>query len=496
MCRIDGYVDDKKIAECFKDTFSRVYSSGNCANSDEKLRSAFLDAYTGYSQLQFAGDLSNHLFSWVDMLSALSKIQLGKASSGLIKSQHILMASPKLAIHLNILYNGLLQHSYVPVDFLRGVITPVVKDKDGDLSVTTNYRPVALSNIFAQLLERLVLSKIEQFLYTDDLQFGFKKKHSTSHAVLVLKSCTDYFLKHGSGTYVTFLDCSKAFDKILHHGIFLKLILRGVPFCFISLLVYWYSNMECVCKWNDAISTSFKIPTGVKQGGILSPHLFIIYVDDLLKRLRSRGVGCHVLNTFLGAILFADDLCLMAPTRRAMQIMLNICQKFCEEFGLQFNSKKSKMLVFGRRHERLAKSVFLNGEPIETVSEWRYLGLFVQSGKSISFNPKHDLRNFYSSFNALYNANTRPSETVMMHLLYSICIPNLTYAADVKHLSASDMSQFNVAVNNAIRKIFSFNRWESVRSFRAGLGYSDLYTIFAKRRSLFVKRLITINNHV
>ena len=127
-------------------------------------------------------------------LISLSEIKIGKASSGLIKSQHILLASPKLAIHLNIFYNGLLQHSYVPCDFLRGVITPVVKDKDGDLCDAANYRPVTLSNIFAQLLERLILSKIEQYLFTDDLQFGFKRRHSTSHAVLVLKSCTDYFL--------------------------------------------------------------------------------------------------------------------------------------------------------------------------------------------------------------------------------------------------------------------------------------------------------------
>ena len=189
--------------------------------------------------------------------------------------------------------------------------------------------------------------------------------------------------------------------------------------------------MESVCKWNSTISDSFKVPTGVKQGGILSPHLFIIYVDDLLKRLRKRGVGCHMLNIFVGAILFADDLCLIAPTRSAMQIMLNICQEFCEEFGLQFNSKKSKLLVLGGCHDKQTHSVSLNNEPIQMVSEWRYLGLIVQSGKSVSFNPKNDLRNFFCSFNSLYNAVARPSETVLMHLLYSICIPNLTYAADI-----------------------------------------------------------------
>ena len=65
-----------------------------------------------------------------------------------------------------------------------------------------------------------------------------------------------------------------------------------------------------------------------------------------------------------------------------------------------------------------------------------------------------------------------------MRLLFSICVPHLSYAADVKELSASDKHKCNIALNNAIRKIFTFHRWESIRSLRAGLGYPDLCTIF------------------
>ena len=67
------------------------------------------------------------------MLTAFGKIKLGKASGGFVRGQHIFLGSPKLAVHLNILFNGLLQHSYVPHDFLVGTVTPVVKDKEGDI---------------------------------------------------------------------------------------------------------------------------------------------------------------------------------------------------------------------------------------------------------------------------------------------------------------------------------------------------------------------------
>ena len=112
--------------------------------------------------------------------------------------------------------------------------------------------------------------------------------------------------------------------------------------------------------------------------------------------------------------------------------MLNICHEFCAEFGLSFNPRKSKTMVFGKNYSSSRASLFLSDEPIQFVNEWKYLGVIVLSGKTITFSPKVDLCNFYASFNSLYNVYTRPSETVLMFLLYTTCIPNLTYASEVK----------------------------------------------------------------
>ena len=118
------------------------------------------------------------------------------------------------------------------------------------------------------------------------------------------------------------------------------------------------------------------------------------------------------------------------------------------------------------------------------------------AGKSLLFSPRNDLHNFYSSFNSMINSRTRPSETVLMHLLFSISVPHLTYAADVKEFSASDRMKCSTALNNAIRKIITFHRWESIRSFRSGLGYPDFCTIVATRRSSFYAKLAKSQNVV
>ena len=136
-------------------------------------------------------------------------------------------------------------------------------------------------------------------------------------------------------------DCSKAFDRISHYGLFMKLMDRLVPLCLLLLIIAWHLNMTCRVKWGDTLSDEFAVPLGTKQGGIISPKLFSLYVDDLIPILKRQGVGCHFLNLFVACILFADDMVLLAPSRSALQQMIDICRDFCERYCLSFNVKKS-----------------------------------------------------------------------------------------------------------------------------------------------------------
>ena len=148
----------------------------------------------------------------------------------------------------------------------------------------------------------------DHFLTSDSLQFGFKQNHSTTHAAYTLKSCVDFFTSRGSNVYVSFLDFSKAFDTISHSGLFLKLIERKVPLCFLLVIMYWYLNMQYNCKWGSTQFEYFPVKCGSKQGGILSPDFFSIYFNDFIGILRAKGIGCHIIKLFFACILFADDM--------------------------------------------------------------------------------------------------------------------------------------------------------------------------------------------
>ena len=325
--RIDGHFKDEDVANCFADSFETVYKSNDTTRVLE-LGSKFDDLYVNYCNQHDNDDIRGHFITWSDMLDIVCKMKTGKSAAGFIRYEHILYGSPKLLCHLHILYNALIQHGYVPYEFLNGVISPIVKNPEGDVSSTENYRGITLSVVFASLFEHIILNKIAHLLTSDHLQYGYKARHSTAHALYVLRSCIDYFTEHGSNVFVAFLDCSKGFDKVDHSGIFIKLLQRNVPLCLLNVIMFWYRKLSSVVKWNNVYSRSFAVTSGVRQGGVLSPRLFLLYVDDLINALRKSGVGCHIIDMFVAAIMYADDLALLAPTRSSLQTLLDICYAY------------------------------------------------------------------------------------------------------------------------------------------------------------------------
>ena len=120
----------------------------------------------------------------------------------------------------------------------------------------------------------------------------------------------------------------------------------------------------------------------------------------------------------------------------------------------------------------------------------------ITSHKSFAFSPKNDLANFYRSSNSILNALHKPSEPVLMHLLYTNCVPTLTYACAVKLFSAKEMQDCNTALNNAIRRIFTYHRWESIRALRETFGYKSLIEMFSVMSRNFIKSLPTHPNSI
>jgi len=146
------------------------------------------------------------------------------------------------------------------------------------------------------------------------LQIGFKAKVDCRNAISVMSASVEYYTRLGSTVNVAALDMSKAFDKVNHAGLWLKLLKRNVPRCFVSILADWYSKVFMCVKRGSSFSEFGRIAAGVRQGGVLSPVLFAVYVDDIIVNLRSSGFGCCFAGEYIGVLMYADDLLLMSVT--------------------------------------------------------------------------------------------------------------------------------------------------------------------------------------
>ena len=187
---------------------------------------------------------------------------------------------------------------------------------------------------------------------------------------------------------------------------------------------------------------------------------------------------------------------LIAPTRQSMQQMLDICADYCNQFCLQFNVAKTKVMVFGKLSRSLSSisKISLQGVSVDFVAKCKYLGFYIVSSINFKLSINEDLCNFFASANSILNSMSKPKENVLMQLLFSNCVPRLTYGAAVKDLNASEKQQVNVAVNNAIRRIFKFRQWQSIRQLREFYGFKPIEVMFEIARNRFFRALPYHNN--
>ena len=212
---------------------------------------------------------------------------------------------------------------------------------------------------------------------------------TTTQCSWLVTEVADYYQKRGTPIICVTLDCSKAFDKCRFDKLFEKLLSRKLPAVVIRVLIHVYEEQRAHVKLLDYRSESFGISNGTRQGSVLSPALFSVYLDDLLTELRQLGVGCHVGGLWYGAACYADDLILLAPARTAAVMMLECCEKYAEEHNLQFSTdpvpekSKSKCIYFCGKLTRLRKPdpLMLLGKQLPWVASADHLGhVLHQSG--------------------------------------------------------------------------------------------------------------------
>ena len=114
------------------------------------------------------------------------------------------------------------------------------------------------------------------------------------------------------------MDISKAFDTVNHYKLYASIINSGITKWILNVIINWYSNLSVVVRWKTALSNIVYVSSGVRQGSSLSPALFTLFVNMFIVKMRELNAGCCVNGTFVGCIMYADDLVVLSASARLL----------------------------------------------------------------------------------------------------------------------------------------------------------------------------------
>jgi len=155
----------------------------------------------------------------------------------------------------------------------------------------------------------------------------YSKNIGCSHAIFTVRNVIENFVSNGSTVNVCALDLSKAFDRMNHYALFIKLIKRNFPVNILNIIETWFRVSTTCVKWQGHVSHFIVLLVGVRQGGALSPILFDIFVDSIVDRVKSTNVGCYIFSVCCSIFLYADDILLLSPTVTGLQTLLSACEQ-------------------------------------------------------------------------------------------------------------------------------------------------------------------------
>uniref|UniRef100_A0A8C6PWR0 Reverse transcriptase domain-containing protein n=1 Tax=Nothobranchius furzeri TaxID=105023 RepID=A0A8C6PWR0_NOTFU len=444
---INGVSGDKNIVEAWRNHFSRIF---NCVNSE---------------RFNLGNINYNHgmIVRADEVRLAIEKMSLNKACGpDQLSAEHMKYASCRAQVLLSLCFTGFLKHGILPDHMLSVLLVPIVKEKTGKISCIDNYRPIAMASVLSKVFEHILLERLQNFITTTENQFGFKGKLSTDLCIYALKETVSKYMRHNTSVFMCFLDASKAFDRVNHQKLFIKLQNRGVPSYLVRILHFWYSHQLMQVKWGTEVSEPFSVSNGVRQGGILSPVLFNLYLDELSVTLNASKTGCLVGDRLVNHLIYADDLVLMSPYSAGLQQLLRACAKYGEQFDILFNPKKSVVMIAATKGDLKLNfpSFNLTNQVLEVVSKVKYLGHILRSDLCDDEDIKRQCGKLYMQANTLARNFGMCSDPVKVSLFRSFCTP--LYTAHLWcNYSKVVMKKLQVAYQDAFRILMKLPRWTS-----------------------------------
>ena len=287
--------------------------------------------------------------------------------------------------------------------------------------------------VYARILECRLREKVEDKLV--EYQSGFRPGRSVQDHIYTLRQFCESTYRYNNKIHVCFIDLQKAFDSVKRKELWKALEEHGVDNNLIKAIQSFYDNPESMVRIGGETSEKFKIDVGVRQGCILSPLLFITLMDSISKQckgMRSLNVGMWKMKPVqLKMLAFADDLVVFGKSQDDLNHNVRILNWELKKRGLVINAKKTKTMVISR--EPCKHKIKLNGEVLEQVDSYKYLGVIISSNCSLKEEINQRISKatkVYSQLGHSFIGKRELTTKTKISIFNSIYCPTLIYGSE------------------------------------------------------------------
>ena len=380
--------------------------------------------------------------------------------------------------HLARLFTSSIQLGYIPTAWKLATLRMLLKP-DKLPSLTTSYRPISLLSSIMKLFERVIEQQLRCYLedigFINKYQSGFRQNKSTDDHLFRLSQSVMESFNRREHVVAAFLDVEKAFDNVWHNGLRYKIFMLDLP----TKMTRWLSDFlvgrVIQVNVNGFLSDQINPAAGVPQGSVLSPLLFLIYVNDLPKPHHRQNSKSQ----------FADDTALWAASRnvhiaaKLLQKDLRKLAKWCAKWRIKLNPEKTKVILFSRSYlvGKPEPTLKLYGERLKFYPQVKFLGITFDS----KFTFKKHFEDILGCCNARYhrirlltNKKWGPSPSTILQI-YKQCVQPIFEYGSLSTITTSDtiISEIQRLQNKFIRLALRLPKYISVKLLHdsSGLPY-------------------------
>uniref|UniRef100_A0A1Y1MCV0 Reverse transcriptase domain-containing protein n=1 Tax=Photinus pyralis TaxID=7054 RepID=A0A1Y1MCV0_PHOPY len=417
-------------------------------------------------------DEEENLITLNEMMEAIRKIKLGKAPGhDKITGDMLKNLGVKGRQMLLDIFNKAFNEETVPTDWDEGLVVPIFKK--GDPHDCGNYRGITLLSTTLKLYERILERRLRTIIETtlSEPQSGFRPGRSVQDHIFTIKQIIQKTAQKKSNACFAFIDLEKAFDKVPRKKVWKILYENGINGKLIRVVQSLYQNSKNRVIKGNLKSESFTTKAGLRQGGVMSPLLFTIFMDNIIKQCQKKinkklHVGYKNMTRIeIAACAFADDIVITAKNQKDLQDNLDVWNKILAENGMKINKNKTKVMSIAQEPHEL--HIYIEEEKLEQVTHYTYLGVQIddRGNEEGEINERiQKAARMYYALNKNFISKKEVSRKTKMMVYKVIFRPILTYGSESWTLGRKEQGKIQTIDMKYLRRVKGITRRDHIRN--------------------------------